>query len=54
MALRGSLRRLKAWISRKEPPRGPGPGGGPFNESYNQARHQADLQGFRGSSGFGL
>jgi hypothetical protein len=54
MPLRRTLKRLKAWISRKEPPQGPGPGGGPSSESYNQARHQTDLQGFRGSSGFGL
>lgn len=54
MALPPKLQRLWDRIRRKEPPRGPGPGGGPFNESYNQARYQSDLQGFQGSSGFGL
>ena len=54
MAFRYRLQRVKAWFTRKEPPSGPGPGGGPFNESYEQARNTAEAQRFGNGSGFGL
>jgi hypothetical protein len=49
-AIRRTFRRITAWITRKDPPSGPG-SGGPGTRSFEEARATSEIHRAQGSVG---
>lgn len=49
--IRSTMKRFRSWVTRKEPPSGPGPGGSPLNNNFEQARATAEFHRAQGSVG---
>lgn len=45
------FKRFTAWITRKDPPGGPGPGGAPQSKSFDEARARTEASSIQGGIG---